>query len=371
VLLMVRGLYIGGCERDLTKIAIALDRSRFDPHVACFRADGPRHNDLRAAGVPVLPLPVRSFASPSVVRAAIELARYLREHRIPLIHAFDVPTSVFAAIASAVIHIPAVITAQLSFRDLYTPTTRWLLSISDRFADRIVVNSKAVKLSLCDHEGIRADRIALIYNGVDATVFHPGSRHRPPNLEKASLVIGTICAFRQEKRVDLLIRAFAKVKDKCPGMKLIIVGRGEMRPDIEKLIAETGIGEDCLLCPETPAVAEWMRAMDIFVLCSESESFPNALLEAMACGCCVIGSRVGGVPELITDRVNGLLFEPRNVDALAGALTEVIGNADLRTRFGQHAATTAREEFSVEIAARRTEALYESALALAAPAKTV
>src|SRR5947209_14554437 len=99
VLLMVRGLTIGGCERDLTKIALALDRARFDPHVACFRPEGPRYEELKAAGVPILALPVRSFANYSVVEGARELARYMRSHKIRLIHALDVPTTVFAAIA--------------------------------------------------------------------------------------------------------------------------------------------------------------------------------------------------------------------------------------------------------------------------------
>ena len=362
VLLMVRALSIGGCERDLTKIAIALDRSRFDPHVACFHSDGPRFPELLAAGVPVVELPVRSFGSLSAVRGASEMARYIRRHRIQLIHAFDVPTSIFAAIASRFFPVPVVITAQLSYRDLYAPYLRHLLSVSDWCSDRIVVNSKAVRQSLVEEERLAPERISLIYNGVDASVFHPLGRQRPAWLADASLVIGTVCALRSEKRLDLLMHVFAGVRDLRPGMKLVIVGSGAMQPELEALLLRLGLEHDCCLFPQTVEVAEWMRAIDIFVLCSESESFPNALLEAMACGCCVIGSRVGGVPELIADGENGLLFESRNAMDLARVLGKAIQNDSLRESLGHEASVTALGTFSIETAARCTEALYESLL---------
>ncbi len=106
-----------------------------------------------------------------------------------------------------------------------------------------------------------------------------------------------------------------------------------------------------------------MRALDIFVISSESESFPNGLLEAMACGCASIGSRVGGIPELINPGVSGLLFESKSVPDLAVALTQLIQDPALRERLAQQAAIEARDKFSIEAFARRNEALYEKLLA--------
>lgn len=359
---MVRELSIGGCERDLTKIAIALDRVRFEPHVACFLSNGPRLADLQAASVPVVELPVRSFKSPSALRGAWDMARYIRRHRIQLIHAFDVPTDVFAAMATRLFPIPVLITSQLSYRDLYPQLFRRMLKLSDRFSDRIVVNSKAVIRSLIDEEGIPPERLTLIYNGVDPSVFHPVGRQRPEWLKDASLVIGAVCVLRREKRLDLLMRSFAEVRVLRPGMKLVIVGSGDQLPEMEALRISLGLSDDCRLIPQTPAVAEWMRAMDIFVLCSESESFPNALLEAMACGCCVVASRVGGVPELVVDSANGLLFESGSVTDLSRVLSRAVGDDGLRQRLGAAASAAALEDFSIADAAQRTGALYESLL---------
>src|SRR5215471_11332364 len=96
VLLMVRSLEHGGCERDLTKIALHLDRSRFEPHVGIFR-DGFRRQELEAAGVPILNLPVRSFANSTAWKGFRQMGTYVRKHGIQLVHAFDVPLDIFAA----------------------------------------------------------------------------------------------------------------------------------------------------------------------------------------------------------------------------------------------------------------------------------
>jgi glycosyltransferase involved in cell wall biosynthesis len=112
-------------------------------------------------------------------------------------------------------------------------------------------------------------------------------------------------------------------------------------------------------------VAPWMRAIDIYVNCSVSESFPNGLLEAMACGCCAIGSKVGGIPELITHREDGLIFDSGRLDDLAAMLHLAASDGPLRERLQAKAVATARERFSIAIAARRVEGLYEELLSSA------
>src|SRR6202030_2533352 len=100
ILLMVRELGIGGCERDLTKLAKGLDRARFEPHVGCFQENGLRSEELRAAGIPIVRFPVGSFGSWSALAGARQMGAYLRAHRIGLGHAFATPTDIFAAPAA-------------------------------------------------------------------------------------------------------------------------------------------------------------------------------------------------------------------------------------------------------------------------------
>src|SRR5690242_16512697 len=119
VLLLVRSLEHGGCERDAAKIAVGLDRNRFEPHVGVFIEGGFRTPEVRAAGVPIVNLPVRSLIGASSIRAAQSLGAYIRENCINLLHAFDVPTDLFGAPAARWYRVPVVVTSQLSLRDFY------------------------------------------------------------------------------------------------------------------------------------------------------------------------------------------------------------------------------------------------------------
>src|SRR5262249_54583609 len=157
-------------------------------------------------------------------------------------------------------------------------------------------------------------------------------------LAASVLVIGTVCVLRPEKALSLLQEAFAQVLPANPGIKLAIVGEGSELPRLRENAVRLGLGANCLLVSATRDVSRWMRAIDIFVLPSYSEAFSNSLLEAMACGCCVVGSRVGGTPELIGDNERGRLFENGSVDSLAGELARLIADPGLRRELGSRAA---------------------------------
>jgi len=364
VLLMVRSLEHGGCERDLTKIALHLDRNRFEPHVGIFR-NGFRRQELEAAGVPILDLPVESFGNRTLWQGVRKMHAYVRQHNIQLVQAFDVPMDIFAAPVARWSGVPAIVTSQLSYRNLTSRVSRAALRLSDRLSQRVVVNSRAVGESLEREFGLSSKKIYLCYNGVDLTQFHPVPRVRPAPLEDASLVVGSVCVMRPEKRVDWLIKAFAQIKPVAPRAKLLLVGSGPEAPRLRELARSLGLLDACHFEESQADVAPWMRATDIYVNSSVSESFPNGVLEAMACGCCAIGSKVGGIPELITHREDGLIFDSGRLDDLAAMLRLAASDGPLRERMQAKAVETARERFSIAIAARRVEGLYEELLSSA------
>lgn len=357
----VRELDHGGIERDLTKIALKIDRSRFEPHVASYRAGGMRFEELRDAGVPVLELPISSLASRQAVLAAFSMARYVRRHRIRLIHAYDA-SGVFTVPLARVLRVPAVLSSVVGSRDLLDPRTRRQLRLTDRLVDAIVVNCEAMRRHLIEDESIPAGRIELCYNGVDTTQFYPAQASRPEALANASLVIGTVCVLRPEKALDVLQEAFARMRHVQPGTVLLIVGSGPELPRLEDNARRLGIAETSVFVPATRDVPGFLRAIDIFVLCSHSEAFSNALLEAMACGCASIGTRVGGTPELTGDDVRGLLCRPGDPADLAEKLTTLIQDAELRRRFGTVAARFAKENLSIDVAVQRTSEIYDGLL---------
>ncbi|MGA8029552.1 MAG: glycosyltransferase family 4 protein [Bryobacteraceae bacterium] len=352
VLLMVRSLDHGGCERDAAKIAVGLDRSRFDPHVGVFYANGYRTLEVQAAGVPIVDFPVRSFADFTVLRGARKMGAYVRQHRIQLIHAFDVPMDIFAAPVARWCRVPVVITSQLSFRDMYGGKQQMALRLTDRLSDSVVVNSRAVGNSL----GLPREKIYLCYNGVNPAEFYP------PTADPSALVVGSVCVMRPEKRMDWVIQSFAAVRQMHAGIRLLLVGDGPELPRLKELRDRLGLQDVCHFEPGRADVAGFMRSIDIYVNSSSSESFPNGLLEAMACGCCVIGSNVGGIPELVTHMADGLVFDSRSADTLTDMLRLAVSDVNLRQKLREQAAVTARERFSIRITLQRTEALYQTLL---------
>ena len=364
VLLMVRSLEHGGCERDLTKIALHLDRNRFEPHVGIFRG-GFRRQELEAASVPILDLPVESFKNRTLWQGVRKMRAYVRQHNIQLVQAFDVPMDIFAAPVARWSGVPAIVTSQLSYRNLTSRGSRAALRLSDRLSQRVVVNSDAVGESLRREFGLSAKKVYLCYNGVDLTQFHPDPRVRPAPLADASIVVGSVCVMRPEKRVDWLIKTFAQIKLETPRAKLLLVGSGPEARRLRELAESLGLRDACHFEDSQADVAPWMRAIDIYVNCSVSESFPNGVLEAMACGCCAIGSNVGGIPELITHGEDGLIFDTGRLDDLAAMLRLAVTDQPLRERLQAKAAETARERFSIAIATRRMESLYEELLSSA------
>jgi glycosyltransferase involved in cell wall biosynthesis len=162
--------------------------------------------------------------------------------------------------------------------------------------------------------------------------------------------------------MDWVVRAFAKVHRFDPQMHLLLVGSGPETARLEALASELGIREVSHFEPAQADVAPWMQAMDIYINSSSSESFPNALLEAMACGCFPIGSRVGGIPELISHRENGLLFDTFDEQELTDMLKLAVMDDAFRNSVRRRAVDTAHDRFSMHSTLSRTEALYSRLL---------
>jgi len=360
ILLMVRELGIGGSERQLVETALCLRGSPFVPHVGCFRPNGLRTQDLVQAGIPILHLPVQSFRSLATLRAARQLAAYLREHGIQIVHTFDAPLNIFAAPVVRWAGQAAIITSQRGHRDLTGRTMKWLLRASDRMADGVVVNCQSMRQYLLTEEGVTESKVHLCYNALDSERYR---RRKTKSLFPGHLVIGTVCALRPEKGVDTLLRAF---RDLCGlGAKMVIVGGGPEEGKLRALARSLGIEADCHFEALVSDVTEWLSQIDLFVLPSRSEALSNSLMEAMACGCCPIASRVGGNPELIEHGENGLLFEVDNVAELAKHLRILLTDDSRRQMFADRSSAK-MAQFTYAKTAATLQSIYESVLKLCA-----
>ena len=153
----------------------------------------------------------------------------------------------------------------------------------------------------------------FVTTGSTRKIFHPGEVDRPPSVAGASVVIGAVVNFRSEKGLDLLIDAYARIRARHQGTKLVLVGFGPIFDHLRHKCNLSGLPAIAFLRPAAPM---WPTgcAPSISLCCLRSESFSNALLEAMASGCCVVGSRVGGTPNSSTTGKTACLFESGDLD---------------------------------------------------------
>ena len=258
---------------------------------------------------------------------------------------------------------PVVLTSQRGHRKLTWPPVSPVLAHRRQVYQRHRGEyARYMRRHLIEAERVHPDLIDLCYNGVDVVNFSPGPSRRPDDLVNANPLIGTVCALRREKGLPALIRAFAAVLSVRPGARLMIVGSGPEQAALRQLASALGVEGACHFQPAVSGVVPWLRVLDIFVLPSREEALSNAIIEAMACGICVVASEVGGNPELIGQNERGLLFPIGDDAALAGILLELAGDGDRRGRLAALARGWVERTLSISAMADRMGAIYDKHL---------
>lgn len=167
-----------------------------------------------------------------------------------------------------------------------------------------------------------------------------------------------IARLSEEKGHSYLIKAMEVVIAKVPKAQLLIVGEGRMREELVNLTRTAGLEKSIFFLPSVMDTQEVLSVMDLFVLPSLKEGLGLALMEAMACGLCVIGSDVGGIKSLIQDKYNGLLVRPADSQELSQAILELLQNPDKAKSLGANARIFINENFSQEKMISETEKVY-------------
>lgn len=363
ILFVVHSLGHGGLERQMAAIVRGLDRTRFEPHVACV-LEGFRADEIRASGIPIIRIPIRSFWDPGPFALAAFLGDYVVQHRIQMIHLFDTGMGAVTALAAKWRARVRLITGQRSFMGHLSRKHRYLLLSAHWLADRVVANCNATREHLHRTYGYPLRRIEVCYNGIDILRFPSEPRQRIDALSGARLVIGCVCVLRPEKNLVQLIEVFARVRSRRSGVKLLLMGSGPEEARLRAAAAAHGLGDDCHFLPSAADVSATMRSIDIFVHPSLTESMPNAVMEAMASGCCVLATRVGGCPELIEHGVHGLLARPGDAEDLERHLEGLIDDEHSRRRMAAAAVSRIPECFSLDQALEMMGGIYERTLSL-------
>jgi len=277
---------------------------------------------------------------------------------------YAVPHSVSAYLARAMLHprhLPFVTTLHGTDITLvgadrsYLPITRFSIEESDAVT---AISEYLKRVTQQEFELQRS--IDMIPNFVNCDVFQPadGKSRREEFAKDKEKVLVHLSNFRPVKRVTDVIEIFTLVRKEIPA-KLLMIGDGPDRSTAEWTVRQNGLGRDVIFLGKQNQVQELLNCADVFLLPSDLESFGLAVLEAMACGVPAVCSRVGGVPEVMRDGVEGYLMEPRDVKGMAARALEILTERGRREKMGKAARERATSTFCSTKIIPQYEKLYE------------
>lgn len=235
--------------------------------------------------------------------------------------------------------------------------------ISRKWADRVIVVSQSEKMRLVN-KGLQPEKIRLVYNGtppiqpVSAEVLR-----KRLGIPQDSIVIGTIGRLEEPKGFQYLLQAYAILLHKHRNSRVVIIGSGGFSTQLFTLAKELDIAEHVVFPGYIQDARNYMPVFDIFVLPSLAEALPLVLVEAMSAGKPLIGTTVGGIPEIIEHEYNGLLCEPASVESLAEAMARLLEEATLRKEYGIRAKQLYDRCFTSDAMISNTAEVYEELFA--------
>jgi len=211
--------------------------------------------------------------------------------------------------------------------------------------------------------GVPAERIRVVPNFIDPGVYHPGKQpcHRSALAPGGEKIVMHVSNFRPVKRIGDVLEVFRRIRAGIPA-RLVLIGDGPERPTAQEQAEAMGVAEDVLFLGKHASVDELLSCADLFLLPSDSESFGLAALEAMASGSPVVGTRAGGLPEVVPHGEAGFLFPVGDVDAMGEAGLSLLRDEARWKRFSRAAQEFAVERYSAEKVVPQYEAHYREVL---------
>jgi len=360
-------LAFGGLERVATTLSVGL-AGRVERIVVCsagaagYTGGDPLEHELKEAGVEIRVIPRPAPRTPvRFARSLVALARVLRDERPDVIHAHNPAAAAAAAIARRLTRRrdAAIVTTHHGVQEERTRNAVRLLEAS---SDMVVGIGPTVTRDL-RAAGLPEDRSATVFNAIEVHITRePAEIRREFDAEDAELVVN-VGRYVEEKNQGLLLDAVALLRETRPRLRALVIGYGHLEPNLREHAKRLGLdGVVTLTGPRQDAVAI-VAAADAFAMTSASEGLGLVVLEAMAVGCPVVATAVGGVLDIVRDDETGLLVPDGDAKALAEALGRLLDDAALRRRLAEQARRLAEREFSVKGMVEQYEAVYESVVA--------
>jgi glycosyltransferase involved in cell wall biosynthesis len=359
LLLVVDALEVGGAERQVVDLAVALRQDGYEVTVACSVA-GDLSDVLEEASVPVRPLVRRLAKRRLSVAYTWRLRQLLKRERFNLVHAHIYASVAAAAIATLGMDVPLVITEHTE-ASWQTWRARWVSWWVYRRVEHIIAVSTPIRRRLIERDDVHPDLITIVPNAVVSTSEPHASAPLPAELRERPLV-GVVARLQPEKGVPNFLKAATRVAPQFPEAHFVVAGDGPLRQELVALAEDLDLSKRLHFLGFRSDASALMRSLDVLVVPSLTEGSPLVTLEAMAAGVPVVASAVGGIPDQIRHDKEGLLVPPGDTGAIGDALLALLRDPDRARRLGEAGRRRATSQFSHATMVRQIEDVYRDVL---------
>jgi glycosyltransferase involved in cell wall biosynthesis len=361
VMEVTHDLAIGGLQRVVVDLARTLDKNEFDVSVCCLREGGIYETVLAEHDIRVIKIPASS--KPVDYLCFWKIYQVLKLERPIIIHTHNTQPYIEGVVSALMAGVPVRIHTDHARE--FPDKRRYMVAerILSHAVHQIIAVSDQTKNDLIKYERIDPDKITVVVNGID------GSMYRTPLDRKWKLIelgipenggpiLGFCGRLSPEKGITFLLKAMRMLVEEFPRAILLIVGDGELKTELDHEIQDRNLNKNVMLLGERLDANEIMRILDVFILPSLREGLPLVLLEATAASVPIVATNVGGNRIVVDDGVNGFLVEPGKVEALSNALRKLMNDKVARQEFGRVGYDLFNRTFTLEQMVKNYETIY-------------
>jgi glycosyltransferase involved in cell wall biosynthesis len=361
VLHLTFDMRIGGTEQVIKNLIEATDTQKFEVSIFCIEKPiGPFGKLLIAKGINIYSFNRKNGLDFSLIK---QLRSYIKEHKIDILHCHQYTPWFYGVLSKIFLKTKVVFTEHGRFYpDQRKPKRRLINHFLSLLTSQIISISKATKVALVDYEYLKSKNIDVIYNGIAI----PKPNHQEVErlreeygLSDENIVFGTVARLEPIKNQVLLINAFHQVLLQNPNVRLVIVGDGAERGNLERLVIKLDMTQEIVFTGYITEPINYMSMMDVFLLTSLSEGTSMTLLEAMSLSKPCIVTDAGGNPEVIQHQFNGMVTENKKQEPIVIAMLELLKNKELRLKYGANGLSRFNEQFLDTAMARKYQEAYQ------------
>lgn len=350
-----------GGERQVIYLANALSKRGIRNYIVA-RKNSPLEEKARLKIIPNFSLPY--FFEWDLLSASIlchKVRKICVQDAIAVLHAHTSHTAAIAALASFFLKCPVIIHRRVDF----SLKKSFLTKTKYKCASKIIAISNAIKSILIDY-GIDENKISVIPSAFELGNTTQKKSMKDELMRRFSIpsnafLVGTLAALQPHKDPINLIKAAQICLKEDKNFFFFLAGEGPLKKECESEIERLAIANNFKLLSQIEENISFLKAIDLFLLSSRQEGLGSSIIEAMTCGLPIVATKVGGIPELVKDGLNGFLVEKENPYQLAQAIMKIKKNEELRRKFSTSSVEVSKE-FSIDKMTEQTLKVYEETL---------